>query len=236
MIYAYAITDPACTAPAPPDVRGFDDAPLLTRTLGPVAAVYSSHALREITPTPENLWRHESVVESIMRQCDAVLPARFGTRFADEDALDEVLARHAEPLAAGVQRVRGCVELGLRVLWQPPEQKPSTATDPTTTGRAYMLARLADERHRRATREQAERIATDLYAALAPRARDSTRRVMPTADVLMSAAYLVPRDAAEAFAACARDLSAAHPHLRLLCTGPWPPYHFAPALSEVTHA
>jgi hypothetical protein len=113
MIYVYAITDPAPAA-APPDVRGLDDAAIATRTSGAVAAVYTVHDLRQITPTPENLWRHEAVVESIMRRCDAVLPARFGTVFADENAIDDILTRHAAPLAAGLTRVRGWVELGLR--------------------------------------------------------------------------------------------------------------------------
>ena len=240
MIYAYAIIDPVCAA-APRDVRGLDDAALATRTIGGVAVVYSAHELRQVAPTPENLWRHEAVVESIMRTCDAVLPARFGTLFAHDRALDEVVSRHAVPLAAGLQRVRGCVELGLRVLWQPPQHAPASPPS-NSAGRAYMLARLDDERRRRETRERGERIAADLHDNLAPLARDSTRRVLPTPDALMSAAYLVPRDDAETFAARARELSLTHPALRLLCTGPWPPYHFAPALPtssaqpEASHA
>ncbi len=264
MIYVYAITDPACAAP--PESRGLDDCALVARTIENVVAVLTNHDLRQVTPTPENLWRHETVVESIMRQCDAVLPARFGTLFADVSALDETLARHATSLAAGLRRVRGCVELGLRVLWQPkasqPDPKSTGGTDipvcdvgtadtgksaratnidtntNTTSGRAYMQARLEDERRRRATAERAERLATELHDALAPLARDSTRRVLPSADVLLSSAYLVPRGDADAFAARARELSASHPDLRLLCTGPWPPYHFAPPLAttEVSRA
>lgn len=230
MIYVYAITDHACAAP--PDVRGLDEAALAARGIGAVASVYSAHDLRQITPTAENLWRHEAVVESIMRHCDAVLPARFGTLFADQTALDEILTRHADALAAGLARVRNCVELGLRVLWQPPAQQASSV-ELHGSGRAYMLARLDDERQRRDLRQRAEQIASGLHDALAPLARDSTRRLLPTTDVLMSSAYLVARDAAEPFATRARELSSEHPGVRLLCTGPWPPYHFAPVLKEV---
>lgn len=233
MIYAYAITDDACAAPA--DVRGLDDRPLITRRIGAIAAICTEHDLRQVTPTPEHLWRHEAVVEAVMRHCDAVLPARFGTIFAAGDALHDVLARHGDALSAGLRRVRGCVELGLRVLWQPPEHEPPPI-EWKSSGRAYMLARLADERRRRDMRQQGERLATALHDALAPLARDSTRRVLPTADVLLSSAYLVARDAADTFAARARALSSAHPALRLLCTGPWPPYHFAPALTFAAEA
>jgi hypothetical protein len=234
MIYVYAITDSASAAPL--EMRGLDDAALIAHPAGEIAAIASAHELRQITPTPENLWRHEAVVESIMRQCDAVLPARFGTIFADQAALTEVLERHAEPLRAGLQRVRGCVELGLRVLWQPPLPEPSSSPQSSDSGRAYMQARLEDERRRREVRDRADRTAAELHDRLAPLARDSTRRVLPTVDVLMSSAYLVPRNAAESFAAAARALSSENPELRLLCTGPWPPYHFAPELAEVSHA
>jgi hypothetical protein len=97
-----------------------------------------------------------------------------------------------------------------------------------------MQARLEDERRRRATAERAERLAAELHDALAPLARDSARRVLPSADVVMSSAYLVPRNDADAFADRARELSASHADLHLLCTGPWPPYHFAPPLATTT--
>jgi hypothetical protein len=48
--------------------------------------------------------------------------------------------------------------------------------------------------------------------------------------MLMVAAYLVPRDRTESFRTRVQELGAAHPTLRLLCTGPWPPYHFVPPL------
>jgi hypothetical protein len=234
MIYVYAITD-ARSATAPLDMRGLTDAALMTQTIGTVAAIYSAHDLGQATPTPENLWRHEAVVESIMRHADAVLPARFGTVFANDRALGDTLTRHANALAQGLAHVRGCVELGLRVLWQPPPQSRAP-TSSTASGRAYMLARLDEERHRREIRERAEHIANELHQTLAPLARDSNRRVLPTSDVLMSSAYLISRDAAESFADHARELSKSHPDIRLLCTGPWPPYHFAPSLPAPAEA
>ena len=44
---------------------------------------------------------------------------------------------------------------------------------------------------------------------------------------LLRAAYLVDRDGSAGFAAAVATHQRAHPHLRLLCTGPWPPYSFA---------
>src|SRR5687767_9062452 len=67
-------------------------------------------------PSAENLWQHESVVESVMRRCEAVLPVRFGMTFGDEVALEDTIARHGAVLATGLERVRGCVEMGVRVV------------------------------------------------------------------------------------------------------------------------
>jgi hypothetical protein len=169
----------------------------------------------------------------------AVLPARFGTTFHDESKLRASLVPHERELAAGLERLKGCVELGVRVFWEPVPAAVATATPGTPStqplpdsGRAYMLARLEDEQRRREERQRAERLVEQLHAPLAPLAADSTRRVLTTPQTLLVAAYLVQRDRADAFRARVQELGPAHPELRILCTGPWPPYHFVPQLGE----
>ena len=239
MIYVYAITDAGCAAPL--DVRGLDDQPVTWQAAGNLAGACSALPQRHVDPSAEQLWRHETVVESIMRRCDAVLPVRFGMMFDSEAALAEVLARHAASLATGLDRVRGCVEMGLRVMRRSADDagsppRPSNHSD--RSGRAYMLARLEDERRRRAAQAQAEQIGQALNATLAPLAHDTTRRILPAPRVLLTAAYLVSRDQVESFTARARALAGDHPDLRITCTGPWPTYHFSPALesTEAAHA
>lgn len=207
-----------------------------------VAIVHGEVAGSRVEPSAENLWRHEAVVEAVMKRCEAVLPVRFGMTFGDEAALDDAVARHASVLARGLDRVRGCVEMGVRVVSR--EAKQAEAISPNTapadqSGRAYMLARLEDERRRRASQSRAEAMGDALDAALSPLARDGTRRLLPAPQVLLTAAYLIPRDASESFTSRTRSLADEHPDVRIVCTGPWPPYHFAPALSshaaEVAH-
>jgi hypothetical protein len=99
-----------------------------------------------------------------------------------------------------------------------------------------MAARLLEERQRREERQHAERIAEQLHAPLAAMAVSDTRRVLVTPQLLLTAAYLVPRDRTEAFRHRVDALGASHPDLRVLCTGPWPPYHFVPSIVEPTEA
>src|SRR5687768_9774907 len=212
MIYVYAITGANCEIP--PDLCGLDGRPALSRTLKNVAIVYGEVAGPRVEPSAENLWQHEAVVEAVMRRCEAVLPVRFGMTFGDEAGLDEVVARHASVLATGLERVRGCVEMGVRVVSREVGEaeavSPSSApADPS--GRAYMQARLEDERRRRASQSRAEAMGDALDAALSPLSRDGTRRLLPAPQVLLTAAYLIPRDASDSFTSRVRSLADEHP-------------------------
>jgi hypothetical protein len=94
------------------------------------------------------------------------------------------------------------------------------------SGRSYLLARLEEERQRRAWRQRAEALAEELHTPLAHLAVESTRQVLLTPRLLLTAAYLVERDQVAAFQQEVGALSAAYPALRFLCTGPWPAYNF----------
>ena len=185
MIEVYAITDhPAPPLPGP--------AQLVVVPTGDLAAVCAPAGDGEATP--EALWRHEELVEALMEDRD-LLPVRYGTRFEDEQAAaGAVRSRHAD-LSAALDRVRGAVELSLRVL---------------------------------DTRDPAAGDAVDaIHAPLAELARATAQRPVRAARELLRASYLVDRDAVGPFADRVGRLQAANPHLRLLCTGPWPPYSFA---------
>jgi len=240
MIYVYGVVERTTGSPPVPSVRGLDEHPVALRTIGGVEAAYTIHDRGSIPPTAQNVWLHEGVVEALMRD-RAVLPARFGTTFRDEAALDLAIGSQADRLAVGLDRVRGCVELGLRMLWRLGEPQPegpefltsaleSEQAPADRSGRAYMMARLARERCSREAHHTIELLAAGIHAKLAALSRDSTLRVTSAPVPRVAAAYLVAREHADNFNVRVRQLAAQHPDLRLLCTGPWPPYHFVPEL------
>jgi hypothetical protein len=170
-----------------------------------------------------------------------VLPVRFGTVLTNEGAVQAVLEAHHADFVACLKRVRGRVELGLRVLWND-DRRPQTADrredsggrperseGSAVGGRSYLLARLEEERQVQAHRQQAEALAVELHTPLAQLAAENTRQVLVTPRLLLTAAYLVERDRVEAFRQEVEALRAAYPALRFLCTGPWPPYNFVTA-------
>lgn len=214
MIYLYAILGEAVQ---PRPLPGLEDAIVETRHAGGLAVAVSEH---QAQPDLSNdaVLRHAQVVEVLSETGVAVLPARLGVAFADEASLQDAVAARQEELSAALDRVRGCAEIGLRVLSPEAREQPETSLG----GGEYMRARL-----RQAT--QREQLAETLHDALRLHARDSTERAGPGGPLLLDAAYLVPHDGVDAFAREVRKLERSHPELSLVCTGPWPPYSFAPA-------
>ncbi len=215
-----------------PAEPGLEGASVFSLTCQDIAAVVSSLTTSAVSPTEDNLWRHEAVVEALMAD-RTVLPMRFGTLLANEAAIQAVLVAHYTDFVASLDRVRGRVELGLRVLWEMADssrQPSAICHQPSAmSGRAYLMARLEEERQRQARRQRAEALAEELNAPLSRLAVDSTRQVLVTPGLLLTAAYLVEREQVAAFRQEVEALSAANPTLRFLCTGPWPAYNFVTA-------
>jgi Gas vesicle synthesis protein GvpL/GvpF len=201
VIELYAITD----HPTPPLPQV---APLRAVATGDLAAVFAPAGDDGVSA--DALWRHEAVVEALMEGRD-LLPVRYGTRFDDEDAAARAVAARRDDLAAALDRVRGAVELSLRVI-EPGAQRAA--------------ADAASYLHDRRRREEARRAVHEPLAAVA---RASVERPSPDPSELLRAAYLVDRGAVEQVTELVARLQAANPTLRLLCTGPWPAYSFAEA-------
>jgi hypothetical protein len=209
VIYLYAITEGGAVVPPG---NGLQDAELRLARSAEVTGIYSEHEELEPRPRPDALWRHEHVIEEAMKSGPA-LPARFGTTFEDESALRAELERHGEALRAQLERLRGCVELAVRVGLTDAEASP------VRDGRAYVETRLT----RRRTQQEIVRETLAPLGEFAVHARTEEAR---SQGEVVCASYLVPSDGVQRFAEQVRAIADRHPELWLSCTGPWPPYSF----------
>jgi len=212
VLYLYALSEPPTTAP---DVLGLDETPVSVERVGEIDAVVGDLARARVEPTEHAILAHARVVDQVAGANEAVLPARFGRGFENGAALRSAVSERAEELTRALELVRGCAELALRVLTH--DDGVSSSSE---TGADYMRARLDAQR-------QAERVAAELHEPLAALARAATKSVGGGSELVLSAAYLVPRTAVDAFNARVAELAAERPGLTLACTGPWPPYTFA---------
>ena len=217
MIYLYALAEGLAELPS---LAGVGGSRIGRRAVDGVDLVVSDCASAAVEPTDETVLAHAQVVEAVESRSAAILPARFGRAFADEQALADAIRDQLPVIRDALARVRGCAELGVRVLADD-EEPPREAA----SGAAYMRARLARTVER-------QRLAAELHGPLAARSRASTHVVDATPRLLLSAAYLVERGRIDDFRTAVTDLIGAHPTLTVACTGPWPPYSFGPASSE----
>ena len=205
MIHLYAFTPPA---PQLPDATGIAGARLEACRVADVVAVIS-----EVDPggaVRDAVVEHGLVVESLRELAEAVLPVRFGERFADRRELVAAVGDRVATLRESLARVRGCAEFGVRMV-----SERSPANVPAADGSTYMRARLASV-------VEADAVATELHEPLARCARAS----VVSDGAGYAAAYLVGEDEREDFEQALAGFVAAHPELTVVCTGPWAPYSF----------
>jgi hypothetical protein len=230
-LYVYAIVRNA-SAPLP-GLLGFDDAPLEAVPCRDLAAVTSALDSGYLRPTIDHILRHEAIVEAVREQ-EPALPVRFGTVLAGRAAVErEVESRH-DALACDLARLGDTAEFGLVVLWEPADREARSETpDPHVSGARYLETRRDAFRRESQQREHARALAGDLHAILGPHALDHRAIILPTARLALRATYLVKRDRVEHLRAAFEEARRRHPELRLLLSGPWPPYTFVTAPAEV---
>lgn len=203
-----------------------------------LAAVVSNTLLIVYDPTRENVFAHEQVNETVMKEL-TVLPMAFGSLFRTEKDIIELLRGTADALHDVFDKMEGKVEFGLKVNWDREkvideieekneeirilkEQIASRKTGSTYFAR-MQLGRLVEG----ALLEQADAFLRDIYAAL----RDvavASRANKPIGDkMIMNAAFLVERDRETEFDNQVREIATEFEgKLSFKYTGPWPPYNF----------
>lgn len=157
--------------------------------------------------SPKTLAAHHDVVASLM-EADAIVPFPFGSTLAGGES-DAWVASHATLLRAALTKVRGCVEMNVKLLRlnvSPGER------DPRRVGHLDALG---------------ERL-------VARAGLDDWRYCVQGngSNVSASVAFLVPRLEVSDFLTRIAPVASRASGVAVVPTGPWPAYSFAPTLSE----
>ncbi|HET9124462.1 MAG TPA: GvpL/GvpF family gas vesicle protein [Solirubrobacteraceae bacterium] len=210
MLYGIIPSDSLATA-----LRGIGGRPLRAVSSEGLTAIVSEQPTAPAADE-ETLRAYAGTVEAL-GELGTVLPARFGTRLADERAVVGMLGERREALSAMAARVRDAVEMGVRMAAE--RREDAEAVDGSGPGHRYLRA-LLEERRR------AEHLAGRIDDAVGGLARERRVRLTPRPGTLLLGAFLVDADAAAAFAQ--RIAGLGEPDL--IVSGPWPPYSFVDAL------
>jgi hypothetical protein len=237
-LYAYCLSDEV-TARTIESIRGVAGAtPMLIEHEG-LAAVVSDYEDKSVSVTRENVLAHERVVQQVLAQTTP-LPFRFGT-LVSEARLRSYLATQKSALCTQLARVRGCVEMSVKVIRGAETfESESTGQDSTMREEQQVAADLSDgagtiylHKKRREMmgdellKERAEEIAGWLAERLASTVRESVVSVRPKEMLIVAAAYLVEVARLEEYRERLRRARDERREIHFLTSGPWPPYSFS---------
>jgi hypothetical protein len=227
--YVYAIV--GCDTPLPASIA-YGPSDLEMVSCGELAAVTRRVPAGDSVPvTVEAVLHHEAVVEA-MRQYGRTLPVRFGTVFREATAVAAALMERYETLAADLDRLGDKVELSLTALWAAPASENGGTPEETSragksAGAQYLYARAAQLRRDETLKERARAVAEELDRALGEVAVLEQRVTLaPTPRVAIRTTYLLDSAEVDAFQVAFEGVRRSRDDVRVLLTGPWPPYSF----------
>lgn len=115
-IYLYGVVEPYHYRNL--DAIGVDDALVLVVPEHDLGVAFSAIERDSVVPTKAALMAHERVLERLVAECDTVLPFSFGTLAQGQDAIRDLFEVAGAEFRENISRVRGCIEVGLKVFWQ----------------------------------------------------------------------------------------------------------------------
>ncbi len=113
--YLYAVTD-GIEDGLPLGLTGMDGGGVYALTEAGVTAVVSGLAARKVRPERRRLAAHHDVLKQLMSG-HAALPMAFGLIADSSDDVRKILRLNRGPFVEQLARVRGKVEMGVRVAW-----------------------------------------------------------------------------------------------------------------------
>lgn len=194
---------------------------------------------------------HEAIVEAALAK-GPLLPFKFGTIFLDLDSIRQVIRRNARSLHESLAFLRDKVEWGVKgftdlatvraaVLGSDSAllalSREASARPP---GQAFFLKRKIEESASTKSREREDVLCREAleivrgsvvavleHSPLVAEARHGER-------IALNLAALVRREQVATFIAEVGRYNRAHGEegVRLVASGPWPPYHFVPRLDD----
>jgi hypothetical protein len=212
MVYVYAVAESLGDLA---DLTGVQGEPLTILPFAGGVAVVGEVGARPAAD-PDTLHAQDTLVRALHGRAAALLPMRFGTASGDREEVMRAIQAHGN-LAARLAAVRGCEQMVVRVLGA--GIAPDEPVAPKGTGTEYLEA-LA-KRHRPAP-------ALDAFAAALANVSRAVKIEPSNQPGMLGAVYnLIERGRADEYRRAVDEVAADVPAVRVLVSGPSPPYAFA---------
>ena len=222
-IYAY------CVVPArhsPPDgLFGIDDAAVELLRVAELGVWTTAGDRPQVTL--EAVQAHNRVVEVAVSEEVTPVPLRFGQWLDDAANLAQAIRERGDQYTSLLGHFAGCLEFGLRLVDPDEPQEAQEVRSQPATGTEYMHALRDSSKLAERKQTEAEAIGASVRELLGDIVRDERVDAAQTRHAVLTVSHLVAREHFDEYRERARRLRTMFPTLRLLLTGPWPPYSFA---------
>jgi len=222
-LYAYCLTQGIDLPPE--SSNGINGAPVRLIRVENFSLLVTDFPGDTVPVNRDNALAHAAVVRSVLDQTTP-LPFRFGTLVAQQQLESYVAARH-DALKAKLERVRGCVEMSVKIIWDRPWTEEPPVKEPDKPGTAFLVEKRRELLGTEARATEAKQIADWLEEGLRDVVRERTIQTNTTEKLLVTAAHLVERNSVEKYREAVKNATLERPELHFLASGPWPPYSFA---------
>lgn len=240
--YAYCITERQAfpellrhRKPIPMEsVTGIQGNQIFLYPASDLAVIVSEHSPSETLSHQAGV-EHARVIADCFRN-STVLPFRFGTVFADDEALRRSIRSNQRQFLTNIERLRGKAEMHLKVVLddccreQVRRYAPATAVP--AVGKAYLSNLRENAALQRERQTKARAISVQMHRMFAPLAEEVTCRRMEPGKMLLDIAHLIDSAGVERYQNKYSSTSALMKDCQMQLSGPWPPYHFVHRLTH----
>lgn len=227
-LYAYCLVEDLDEVD--PHTRGLAGAAVRLMKSDDLGVIVSDSESETVRVTKENALEHAAVVRSVLDRTTP-LPFRFGALLSEQQ-LKSYLSTHAPALKNQLARVRGCVEMNLKIMWQLPttEAASSAARDPaagpgTTFLKEKQRKLFGDEQRGQQIAELSTMLRDALGEGLIMEEQITLRPSQRS--VLAAVAHLVKTPQIRQYRERVAETLTSRSDFRVMVSGPWPPYSFA---------
>lgn len=178
---------------------------------------------------------YENVMESLHRD-RGLIPFRYGARFQTERGILGHLEENKIRYQALLKDLNDCVEMGVSLLFdfaasdpQHANEKKVDAPTPRSPGLAYLAARrqafTQDDSFLRRQERISEKICRSLAGLYLRSRKETPKESNQLGQLGLSLHFLLHRNSMGAFREAFRRIQK-EKNIKLLLSGPWPPYNF----------
>jgi hypothetical protein len=241
--YAYCITERQAfpellrhRKPIPMEaVTGIQGNQIFLYPASDLAVIVSEHSPTQNLNSQAGV-EHARVIADCFKT-STVLPFRFGTVFADDEALRRSIRSNQRQFLTNIERLRGKAEMHLKVLLDDccrDQFRRYTAEPIPNVGKGYLSNLRENAALQRERQTKARAVTVQMHRMFLPLAEEVSCKRVESGKMLLDIAHLIDSNGIERYQNKYSSASLLMKDCHMQLSGPWPPYHFVHRLTHHT--